>query len=80
MIDDRISCHDCADIGRCNGPCRGDPDLLRRCECFRPLRGTADQRTGAQRFPTLVAEAAESTKARAQTGIRQAKNAIRSGA
>lgn len=83
MKDDRVTCHECLIIGRCNGPIRAEPDLLRRCEVFEPQRGAADRRNGAARFPTLAAERAviqqEATRVRRETnqrGVERAKAAI----
>lgn len=83
MIDDRIRCTDCLTIGRCNGPIRAEPDLLRRCEVFEPQRGAADRRNGAVRFPTLWAERqerlAEASRVQRETnqrGISRVKQAI----
>lgn len=66
LPDDRILCTDCAQAhkrGRnlhCT-PFNFDtlPDLKRRCVKFVPRRGLDDQRTGAQRWPTIVAEIEE---------------------
>lgn len=70
MIDDRIMCVDCAklrvhkhtlcmaaakrereDVGERYGPIA---DIPFRCEWFQPKPGDPDQRTGAQRWPTLM--------------------------
>jgi hypothetical protein len=59
MIETRVSCFDCTLLRRCNAPSRAEPDLLRRCEDYTPKPGVADQRTGRERYPTLVAEARE---------------------
>ncbi len=69
--DDRRTCTDCANLspqkGRCLAAWRGEgpnhagreyhpiTDLLGRCESYRPLASEADQRTGAERWPELVA-------------------------
>lgn len=73
--DDRISCFDCSDLGRCKAPFRAHPDLPRRCEFFAPKRGVSDQRIGRERFPTLWAEYQESRAATARAGIAKAKAA-----
>lgn len=64
--DDRRSCDDCSKLatnGRCLAAARGellasrsyapDSSCLRRCECFEPLLGDADQRVGRVRWPGL---------------------------
>ena len=65
----RLPTDDCIKCGQCSylrnrvctqaashGAVRGytpDPDIARRCECFKPLASAPDQRTGAQRWPSL---------------------------
>ena len=56
MDETRVSCHDCRGLGNCNAPTRAHPELLRRCEDYRPRPGVADQRTGRERYPELLAE------------------------
>ena len=69
--DDRRTCTDCANLspqkGRCLAAWRGEgpgitgreyhpvADLLGRCECYRPSASEQDQRTGAERWPEMVA-------------------------
>lgn len=56
--DDRITCGQCVQFrnGRCHGfaitsaPARF---VMRRCEKFHPKPGEEDQRTGAERWPSL---------------------------
>ena len=66
LADDRIHCTDCAHLrGRvCAqaamiGAIKGYTPVLniaRRCEGFKPLATASDQRTGAQRWPSLLIE------------------------
>lgn len=64
LADDRIKCEQCAYLRR--GKCAQAAtlgaswgyapisDLARRCECFKPFAGAADQRGGLQRWPALI--------------------------
>lgn len=64
VTDDRIRCEQCACLrrGRCAqaatlGAAQGYApikDLARRCECFKPFAGAADQRDGRQRWRRLI--------------------------
>ena len=63
--DDRITCSRCANLAgrKCVkweklGAARGwEPvQLSLRCEQFKPEAGEADQRTGAERWPSLLAD------------------------
>lgn len=63
LPDDRITCQQCTSMDR-NGMCRCFKSktiqtLRRRCIHFTPMRSLIDQRTGAQRWPTIVAEIQE---------------------
>ena len=61
--DDRIKCGQCSYLrnrvctqAASHGAVRGytpDPDIARRCECFKPLASAPDQRTGTQCWPSL---------------------------
>ena len=64
--DNRRCCAECGDLasnGRCMAAARRDiiasrtyapaPDLLRRCEGFKPLPNDPDQRPGRDRWPGL---------------------------
>lgn len=67
LPDDRIVCPDCAlsrpahhgNLFCSTFRCDTIPDLRRRCVKFVPRKGLADQRTGAQRWPTIQAEIEE---------------------
>ena len=88
MIDDRITCPDCANLR--NSECSAFGyrsgrvlDLLRRCELFAPKKDAQDQRPGSQRWPTLYAdyekvrsELATLKREAAQRGISRARKAI----
>lgn len=58
--DDRITCAtDCANFSPGASRCKVDngsvvPDILRRCEHFRPLSTSSDKRTGKQRWSHLM--------------------------
>ena len=71
--DDRRTCRDCAHLsgtGRCLSAARGNPpvgtvrtyhpidDLLRRCEVYAPGPDDPDRRSGAERWPGMVEDAA----------------------
>lgn len=72
--DDRIYCRDCRNLPEhfCTAwrevkAIRGytpDPDLPRRCNAYRPGRDEQDQRSGAQRWPTLDRVIEEPRRAR----------------
>ena len=64
--DNRRRCAECLNLasnGRCLAAARRElvasrtyapaPDLLRRCECFKPLANDPDQRAGRDRWPGL---------------------------
>ena len=64
--DNRRRCAECGNLasnGRCLAAARRElvasrnyapaPDLLRRCECFKPLPSDHDQRPGRDRWPGL---------------------------
>ena len=67
LPDDRILCTDCANSRPAHHgntfcvPFRSDmlPALKRRCVKFVPRREVQDQRTGAERWPTILAEIEE---------------------
>lgn len=70
--DDRRTCLDCANLTtrdhRCIAASRGErpgnaarnshpvSDILKRCECYKPQPAEPDQRTGAERWPEMVAD------------------------
>jgi hypothetical protein len=69
--DDRRTCTQCVSLtttGRCLAAVRGElsyvtsrdyspaPDVLKRCEGYRPKADDTDQRNGAQRWPSLINE------------------------
>ena len=74
VSDDRRTCRQCSKLtaaGRCLAAARGDlpfaasrkyapvPDVLKRCEGFRPLVDDPDQHPGAERWRGLGADAAQ---------------------
>ncbi len=70
--DDRRTCSDCTNLTarehRCLAAWRGERpgnapsnfhpviDVLGRCECYQPKPSEADQRSGAERWPYLIAD------------------------
>lgn len=69
LPDDRITCATCRNLIPWSGKCREQErygavlkDLPCRCIAYSPLPQVKDQRTGAQRWPTLTLTIAEVRK------------------
>jgi hypothetical protein len=71
LDDDRRTCRTCHELRASTGECRAArtmhigtagreyhpmPDLLRRCDGYKPRPSEVDQRTGAERWPEIAAD------------------------